>query len=353
MHIAFITKTVGGMSPTGIIRVSWPMRWITKYTKHTVTPYTVDDLNSYDIGYSIKADVIVVHRLINGIQRILNQASENNPDVKVVYDTDDFEIGAWGKYSNVSWLFEFDRILEYMLDRCDLVTTASEQLKQTLRKYTTKPIEYLPNGFDFMHDVYHERHYDRDFSNPTIYWGGGTSHDRDIDLFLQMGVIDDIAERQNVMWKFHSISPEAPGRRAVKSSPVISEPAVNINDYIYELMRGATLAIAPLMTERYNYVTNELEPDLINQNRSELKIIEAGIACLPIVCSDVEPYRGHTDGVLNVANKRDSWVEAIEFLINHPEESKELGMVNRRYVEKKYNAYDITTQRIDLFKELL
>ena len=81
---------------------------------------------------------------------------------------------------------------------------------------------------------------------------------------------------------------------------------------------GLDIAIAPLETNAFNAA------------KSNLRILEYGILGWPVVCTDIEPYRGAP--VRCVKNKAGEWIAAIREHLHEPDAARQAGANLRSWV---------------------
>jgi len=126
---------------------------------------------------------------------------------------------------------------------------------------------------------------------PRVGWAGGVGHTGDLEM-----VADVVAElASEVDWVFLGMCPE-------RLRPHVAEfhPGVDIEAYPRFLARlDLDLAIAPLEQNRFN------------ECKSNLRLLEYGACAVPVVCSDVGPYRDDGLPVTRVRNRHRDWVGAI------------------------------------------
>jgi hypothetical protein len=128
-------------------------------------------------------------------------------------------------------------------------------------------------------------------TKPRVGWAGGVGHAGDLEL-----VADVVAELAGeVDWVFFGMCPD-------RLRPHIAEfhEGVDISRYPRTLaLLNLDLAIAPLEQNRFN------------ECKSNLRLLEYGACAVPVVCSDVGPYRGNELPVTQVRNRHRDWVSAI------------------------------------------
>lgn len=126
---------------------------------------------------------------------------------------------------------------------------------------------------------------------PRVGWAGGLGHTGDLEMIAD--VVSELA--QEVDWVFFGMCPD-------RLRPHVAEfhPGVDIAQYPRALaLLRLDLAIAPLEQNRFN------------ECKSNLRLLEYGACAVPVVCSDVGPYRDPRLPVTRVRNRHREWVAAI------------------------------------------
>ena len=170
---------------------------------------------------------------------------------------------------------------------CDRLVVATEPLRDAYRKLIGDIVvvpNYLESGrWEGLQSVH------REGARPRVGWAGSVSHGGDLALLQQ--VMRELASEADFV--LFGMCPQA-------LKPYVREfhPAVPFDAYPARLASlGLDLAIAPL------------EINAFNAAKSNLRILEYGILGWPVVCTDIEPYRGAP--VRCVRNRPEEWVEAI------------------------------------------
>ena len=130
-----------------------------------------------------------------------------------------------------------------------------------------------------------------DSPRPRVGWAGGLGHTGDLEMIAD--VVSELA--QEVDWVFFGMCPD-------RLRPYVAEfhPGVDIALYPRALAQlQLDLAIAPL------------EENQFNACKSNLRLLEYGACAVPVVCSDVGPYRDPALPVTRVRNRHREWVGAI------------------------------------------
>lgn len=145
-----------------------------------------------------------------------------------------------------------------------------------------------------------------------VGWAGGSSHTG--DLAEIRSVVKDMQDE--VEWVFMGMKPEG----------VLCEfhPGVAIDEYPAALAGlNLDLAIVPLEINQFN------------RCKSNLRLLELGACGVPVIASDIEPYRG-TLPVTLVRNRHRDWVEAIRSHLANPEALARAGDTLREAVQREW-----------------
>lgn len=148
-----------------------------------------------------------------------------------------------------------------------------------------------------------------------VGWAGGSSHTGDLALIAD--VVKELAKE--VDWVFFGMCPDS-------LRPYVKEwhKGVSIENYASTLAAlDLDLAIAPL------------EHNAFNACKSNLKLLEYGACGYPVVCTDIEPYRGLIP-VTRVKNRFSEWVDAIRGHIAERDAAERLGRELRTVVRRDW-----------------
>lgn len=139
---------------------------------------------------------------------------------------------------------------------------------------------------------------------PRVGWAGKAVHEEDLAQIAEVV----LALAGEVEWVFLGACP-APLR------PFVHEihEAVSIEQHPRKLASlNLDLAVAPLA------------PGLFNECKGNQRLLEYGACGVPVVCSDLEPYRGALP-VTRVSNRLKNWVDAIRSHTSDLDASGRLG----------------------------
>ena len=159
-----------------------------------------------------------------------------------------------------------------------------------------------------------------------IGWAGALQHQGDLQVLSEVVR----ATSQEADWVFMGMCPE-PLR------PYVHEvhPAVDFADYPARLASlQLDLAVAPLEHNRFN------------EAKSNLRILEYGVLGLPVICTDIAPYRGAP--VQRVPNQPRAWIEALRARIHDPDAAQREGANLRRWVLDGWMLEDHVDQWLEV-----
>lgn len=145
-------------------------------------------------------------------------------------------------------------------------------------------------------------------AKPRVGWAGGSSHTG--DLAVIRALVKDMEDE--VEWVFMGMQP--------KDVACEFHPGVPIDQYPAKLASlNLDLAIVPLEINQFN------------RCKSNLRLLELGACGVPIICTDIEPYRCGLPVTL-VRNRYQDWMAAIRSHLAEPEALAKRGQELRDVV---------------------
>lgn len=202
--------------------------------------------------------------------------------------------------------------LKYALDRCDRMVASTAYLADTYRNFIND-IRIVPNRLE--KNIWLPlQSRKRTGKKPRIGWAGGTTHHG--DLILLKEVIEQT--RAEADWVFFGMCPE-------EIRPIVSEyhPLGSFAEYPARLAAlNLDIAVAPLATIPFN------------QGKSNLRLLEYGILGIPVICTDIDPYRGSP--ACCVANTASAWTKALRERIHDANAREREGNNLRQWVHDGY-----------------
>lgn len=202
--------------------------------------------------------------------------------------------------------------LAYALARCDRMVVSTEFLANHYQRFN-QDIRVVPNRLE-MSKWLHLRPTHRSRGKPRIGWAGGTTHQR--DLLLLKEVIGQTQHEAD--WIFFGMTPP-------EIAPMLTEsyPFIPYEHYPAQLASlDLDIAVAPLADT------------LFNRGKSNIRLLELGILGLPVVCTDIDPYRNSPACL--VKNTTEQWVSALRERIHDAEGRKTEGAAMRKWVLQNY-----------------
>lgn len=193
---------------------------------------------------------------------------------RLIYEIDDdvwnIERTNWQAYGIYRRQETLDAVA-HCAETADLVTVTTEPLAQVMREYNGN-VAILPNhvpGWLCDHDR------DRR-ARPVVGWQGGASHGADIGLVAQP--VRRFLERFPG-WDAHLMGTDY--RPTIRHERVMFSPWVNVGDEPERYYRGIDfdIGLAPLT------------PGVFNRSKSAIKALEYAALGIPVIASDIEPYR--------------------------------------------------------------
>ena len=223
---------------------------------------------------------------------------------KLVYELDDdpFEIETDNPVSGPYGLPTARDSIAHCMEISDLVTVSTEPLAERMRRYNPN-VAVLKNRIDASLLKLERPRRDK----VTVGWAGGASHLRDIEV-CAYGLRKTI-DRHDI--DCHFIGPDFTHviRRPIRRSPWCE----TTTDY-YKLL-DFDIGLAPLRSS------------VFTRSKSYIKALEYAALGIPVIASDVEPYRDFVvDGVTGFLIRRDhEWAQRLRDLINDADMRADMG----------------------------
>jgi processive 1,2-diacylglycerol beta-glucosyltransferase len=288
-------------------------------------------------------DIVVLNRMYKHDEDYLLKAK--NSGCKIILDIDDWiKLPDYHHKDGVKDSILEQRILD-AIGYADVIWTASEFLKECLKDYHSN-IVYIPNGIDFTQPQFIPNKKTQD--KYTIGWIGANNHHLDLKklaepftkllknknhCLLLGGYNDSSNEYYQLIESIFTSNFQRPPNQYMRVE------WMDVMNYalMYNLM---DCALAPLGSDKFS------------QCKSNLKVLEAGAFSLPIICSNVEPYKEFIEQGLVLTPKGD-WDGVMKGLISNPKKGIELGAKLHKYVKEKYNIKTINKLRYDSIISLM
>jgi glycosyltransferase involved in cell wall biosynthesis len=229
-------------------------------------------------------------------------------DHKLVWETDDdlWSIDPTNVRAATVFTPEFLAAVEQCARTAHMVTVSTEPLAEVMSRFNSNVV-VLPNHIDgALLDIERPQ---RD--RLTIGWAGGDSHWRDWE-YVAPYLRRFLARNPEV--GFHNIGYDF--RRAAKLD-LTQARYTGWSPFIFDYYRNIDfdIGLAPLV------------PSVFNRSKSHIKALEYAALGIPVIASDVAPYRNFViDGVTGFLVSRDhEWEQRLRDLVNDEAMRTEMG----------------------------
>jgi glycosyltransferase involved in cell wall biosynthesis len=307
-------------SGPGFHRVMMPllmMQGVDTYITNSIT----------EADFEKGCDAIYYNRVIS--DEVL--ALKDKYGFKVIVDIDDY----WhlDPHHIAYEQYKFDNFAALQIkhiQQADVVTTTHKRLAALIRPYNDNVV-VCPNAIPDHEYFSAER---TESVLPRIFWQGSITHEKDVMLLKnpfkrlqQCGAIIAGYTDHDVWGRMVNAFTNG------LSLPGMVLPGTSPMEY-YKNYAHADICVAPLISSPFNSL------------KSNLKVLEAAHAGLPIVCSKVDPYLNMP--VLYV-EKQSDWYKHLNSLIHDKAMREELGKSLKEYCQTEYNFETINQTRYACF----
>lgn len=297
---------------------------------YSINGFTKDNLPT-------QFDVIIFNRLFVQGEPYLEMAKDKG--VKIILDLDDdIELPEWHiGYDTIGQPLVKERIIKH-IEFADVVWCASEYLANKVKRWNKNSV-YIPNAIDFRQPQFIIDKVKNEI--PTVGYVGMANHHLDVQL-LTNGFAKMLNEKNfNVMvagydkaqkdyWEMILAPFNTFGRLAESRLKVVEKTDFLNYGFVYNHI---DIALAPLVNNEFN------------RCKSSLKILEAAAFKIPIIVSNVEPYKEFINIGLALTT-HDNWDGQIQRLIKNKKVRETLGENLHEYVKENYNIQKINKLRI-------
>ena len=234
----------------------------------------------------------------------------------MVWETDDdlWNIDPVNKRAARVFTREYLKGLEYCVRLARLVTVTNEHLAEQMSRFNPN-IQIIPNMIDApLCDMKRVR---RD--RVTIGWSGGDSHKRDVAKVV------------------------APLHRIMRTTDAVFHTIGQNFDDVFRLPadRFRHTEWEPRLIKFYSHIDFDiglcpLEDTLFTRSKSYIKALEFGALGVPVIASDVGPYREYVDdGVTGFLVRSESeWIDRLNLLISDADLRETMGAAAREKARK-------------------
>jgi len=258
----------------------------------------------------MRPDTVLLHNTIHDVHLETMAAYRKHNNVFTVFGQDDlmFELPKSNPFFSTVYQ-DMKKRLRRCLDCADRLVVTTEPLAQALKGWIGD-IQVIPNYLDAA--VWTGLSSKRGASRkPRVGWAGATQHEG--DLRLLEAVVKETAD--DVEWVFLGMCPSL------------------IRPFVREFHAGVPLELYPakLASLNLDLAVAPLEYNRFNEAKSNLRILEYGILALPVIATDIEPYRNGP--VTLVKNNPRAWIKAIYDHVNDDCAARQAGEKLQEWVK--------------------
>ncbi len=251
------------------------------------------------------------------------------------------------------------RITEKLIGEADVVTCANERLCELALKFNSN-VNFLPNFLSNLEPQFQYKHHELLPDSPVVFgWVGAKQHLGDTRLLASS--LDKLYCDRSLFNKYRVLY----GGNVINHEGEVDPESERIGYYLkgnnskysgahFGLMNATDHTRYAFMYQNIDVALAPLEDTNYNQYKSELKIIEAGYFGIPVIASDVYPYNTVIKHGVNgfLVKKEKDWLKYIKHFINNPQDIKVMGDNLKEYIDRRFNAEEITNKRIKILESL-
>lgn len=285
-------------------------------------------------------DVFMYNRVIGDEHLVKINELKQKIGFKICVDIDDY----WelDEFHILYELYQEERFAQrqvHHLRNADLVFCTHERLMEEVLPYNQN-VHVLPNAIPKMGQFVQHR-------TPSefvrIFWQGSDTHKEDIRLLerpieclgkISKGIQMVMAGFVNGHQDWYDMARWFTAD--LKTQYKFIQP-VSVDKY-YKAYKEADICLIPLVNSKFNRM------------KSNLKVLEAANMGLPVIASDVHPYK---DLPINYCKNSGDWVHQIKRLVRWKNRRVEEGHKLREYCDLHFNFESINTERKQILEHVI
>ncbi len=289
-------------------------------------------------------DLVVVNRFIPTCHITDLIAYKEKYGFKLIIDIDDYwHLDPWHILYNQ---YDPQPIIDH-IKAADLVTCTNMSLRSHISQLNEN-VYVVPNALPYGKDQFTYVHTPGE--KIRVVYTGSITHDRDVAL-LRNPFKKILADKLLISQLDFTLCGYDP---ANKFSEIIW--ARMINDFTVAMkMPGGIKKALPIM--EYMNFYNEADISVVplveskfNGMKSNLKVLEAATKKIPVIVSNVDPYKG-CPYAIKVSNQTD-WYKSIKKVTTDAIYRKEMGEANHQWCSENFHLDKINALREQLYRSL-
>jgi len=246
------------------------------------------------------------------------------------------------------------------LECSDAVFTTTDYLADECKKWA-KRAYVLPNGIDPSEIIFNNVPKNSISDKVRICYWGGTSHFADFSIVLN-ALERIMSKHSNVELFFWGFMPESGLQELTKYHGVVRNDFEYFKSF-YDTFKDRIIYYPFVDTELFQPLLSTFQVDIsiaplkaskFDNAKSELKVVESGFLGVPIVASDVFPYRKIIKNGVNgfIAKKSFDWYKYLDLLINDKQKRIQIGNNLNSSVIDNYDLHKIAYRYIKAFEDI-
>lgn len=291
--------------------------------------------------------VVMVNRMFpaNLLSEVLRQRIKYG--FRLVVDMDDhWELDASHALYQHYKKHNLSTYILHAITVADAVSVTHERLAEAVYPYC-KNVHVLPNAIDGKHPQFNILH--EPGAKTRLFWAGGITHGKDLEILRgpirRINADKYLKERVMMVMGGHQKGYPDWDRMASVYTNGLQIPGCildgkPVHEY-YSLYKFADVCMVPLVATRFN------------SYKSNLKILEAANLGLPVIVSNVHPYKGFPDELVNYVDTQPDWYRHVRRLVRDPTFAAQQGAALKDYVNQVYNFDKINEARCRMLTEIV
>lgn len=284
-------------------------------------------------------DILFFNRVISNVSIIKVLEWRDKYGFKMIVDFDDHWILGPDHYLYETYRkHRASEIMEAWIEVSDCIFVTHERLFHDVFPINQN-VHILPNSIPNFGQFTAKK---IDSDKTRLFWAGGITHKKDIELLRNP--VKRI-NRTGVQWVMGGYTPNNKEWQAMASAFTGGGKFDNdlieslpVESYYYAYSK-CDIALIPLLETKFN------------SYKSNLKILEAANMGCPVVVSRVHPYLGFPEELVNYVDKQGDWSKHTNKLLNSPGMAIYQGQKLKEYCNEYFNFEKINKQRKQIFGE--